>query len=60
MSSLYEVVVIRPKEEPKVLKTGLTKKEAEAEFESWKPFFTDEVYFEPVPKLKIRPMSNQD
>jgi hypothetical protein len=57
--SLFELVVIRPKEEPKVLKTGMTKKEAEAEFESWKMVYNADVFYEPVPKLKIRPMSQE-
>lgn len=56
---LYELVVIKHKEEPKVLKTNMTKKEAEAELESWKLIYNSDVFFDPVPKLKIRPATQE-
>lgn len=59
MSSLYEIVVIRPKEDLKVLKTNLTKSEAEKEKADWEEkVFNSDAYHDPVPKLKIRPVGN--
>lgn len=59
----YRVVVIRP-DEPvnsriKILKSGLTKAEAQAEKEFWSDVFCPEVYFDPVPILRIEPDSNK-
>lgn len=55
MSANYEVVVIRSKDDVKVLKSGLTKKEADLMKEDWeKVIFNEEVFFDPVPKVKVR------
>ena len=59
-SGNYEVVVLRPKEDTKVLFSGLSKKEAEKLKEEWETLvFNAEVYFEPVPKLKIKKSSDE-
>jgi len=55
MSSNYEVVVIRSKDDIRVLKSGLTKKEAEAIAKDWEEtIFNRDVFFDPVPKVKVR------
>lgn len=55
----YEVVVIRSKDDIRVLKNGLSKKEADSVKEDWeKTVFNEETYFEPVPKLKVRIMGD--
>ena len=58
-SGNYEVIVIRSKDDVRVLKSGLTKKEADAMKEDWEAIvFNKDVYFEPVPKLKVRQMGD--
>lgn len=59
-SGNYEVVVIRSKNDVKVLMSGLSKKEAEKVKEEWETLvFNAEVFFDPVPKLKVKQSSNE-
>lgn len=58
MDGNYEVVVIRGKGDVKVLKDGLTEKDAQKLKDDWtEVVFNAENYFEPVPKLKVRKMN---
>ena len=58
-SANYEILVIRPKEETKILKSNMTKKDAELEKADWeKIVFNSDAFHDPVPKLKIRIMGD--
>lgn len=55
----YYIAVLRPHEDEKVLAQNLTKPEAERMKEDWeKTVFNSDVYFDPVPKLKIKKMTD--
>lgn len=55
----YEVVVIRSKDDVRILKSHLSKKEAEHMKDDWETtIFNKDTYFEPVPKLKVRLMGD--
>lgn len=55
----YEIIVIRSKDDIRILKSGLSKKEAEVMKEDWENVvFNKDTFFEPVPKLKVRVMGD--
>ena len=59
MDGNYEVVVIRSKNEVRMLKDSLTEKDAQKLKEDWVNIvFNAESFYEPVPKLKVRKMNS--
>jgi hypothetical protein len=52
---LYDLLVLKRGEEPRVLERGLEKKEAIEAKESWLKVYNPEVFLDPVPQLKVVP-----
>lgn len=60
-SVLWKVVVHRPDRRTTTeMKSNLTYAEAKAMKEDWEPFFSSEMYYDPVPVLKIKKQSDND
>lgn|GEM_PF-5949269 len=51
-NALFDLIVVHT-DKTSFLERALTKDEVEAAMGTWKPIFSEEVFFEPVPVLKI-------
>jgi hypothetical protein len=56
---LYDVVVIRDKK-ISFLERAVNKDDAHNAYQSWAGVYTSDVYFEPVPQLKVIPHRSED
>lgn len=54
-NKLYDVVVARKGQAISYLEKGLLKEEADRVYSSWLEVFNPEVYFDPVPQIKVVP-----